>query len=156
MGSVPGLGTVVCHGHGQNTKAKKIQTKNHLENELCVMCTLWVVFAELFLPLLPLSETNPVWTANSSWTSSYKRQLSKKEKKKVSVSFVEFTFMEEFVGIHQFYLSLIVLASVKLLLPLEISPHEKKTMFFKALVNQCRDWGFWNTLSLCRDAGGTQ
>lgn len=40
--------------------------------------------------------------------------------------------MEELLGIHQRYLSLIVLSSGKPLLSLEVSPHEKKTMsFFK-------------------------
>lgn len=114
---------------------------------------------ELFLPPLPLSETNTVWTATRfellvTRNGSFK---TKKKWRKVNVLSVEFTFIEEFLGIHQFYLNPIVLSSVKPLLSLESSPHEKKTMFFfKALMEECRNWGFRNTLSFRWDTGGTQ
>lgn len=124
----------------------------YIKNRLRVTCTPWVAVTELFLSLLPPSETTPVWTTvlgllvtrNSSFKNLKKKKKWKLKKKwrKVSVLSLEFAFMGEFLGIYQFYLNPILLFSVKPLLSLE-----KKTVFFKALMGECRDWGFRNTLS---------
>ena len=128
-----------------------------------IMCTVSGVCRIIFPPFPP-SETNPVWTAtvlellvtknNSFKTKNIYIKLHLKCRK-VSVLSVEFTFVEEFLGIHQFYLTTI-LFSVKPLLSLKISPHQKKTMFLKALMDESRDWGLRNTLSFHGGIGRTQ
>ena len=53
----------------------------YIKIDLHIACTLWVTFGKLFLPLLPLSETNPVWIATVLELLVIRNSSFKKKKK---------------------------------------------------------------------------